>query len=351
MAARHWHFTINNWNEEDITTINMNIDKFTYIIYGKEIAPSTGTPHLQGYVCLTSKKTLKTAQSLISNKKPHMSVCKGTPEQNKDYCSKEDPNPFEYGTLPAGKGERTDLAAMFNWIEEERPTILEIARSYTPQWCAHYKEIEQCLLSSYPLRCAYNKTIDRFIDMITSPRSSKTHVTWIHGKSGSGKTFQAWNLYPEKGFKYPKMNNNKWWCGLENQKVIIWDDFRPNKETPFNYMLNLMDEKPMRIETKNGGRSFIAENIIFTSIHTPEELYHCLEVNEDLYQFKRRINRYIEMENRVIVSDAIDPFINQDMDIETSFNHPPRPNVEWDAPIQRALLPTYIDPDYDLYLS
>jgi len=50
-------FTVNNYRSEWIQQI-LSIPKTRYIIVGEEIAPSTKTKHLQGYVYFETQKTL-----------------------------------------------------------------------------------------------------------------------------------------------------------------------------------------------------------------------------------------------------------------------------------------------------
>jgi len=47
---RNWVFTLNNYKDEDLARLAKPYEQVKYIAYGKEIAPGTGTPHLQGYV-------------------------------------------------------------------------------------------------------------------------------------------------------------------------------------------------------------------------------------------------------------------------------------------------------------
>lgn len=55
-------------------------------IVGKEICPTTGTPHLQGFIALN--KPMRISEIKILGK-PHFESCKGDEEQNVKYCSKE----------------------------------------------------------------------------------------------------------------------------------------------------------------------------------------------------------------------------------------------------------------------
>lgn len=81
---RAYCFTINNYNDDDIARLD-SVD-CQYIVYGREVAPTTGTPHLQGYVHFSAGKSVSAARKLV---KGHLTPAKGTAEQNFDYCTKE----------------------------------------------------------------------------------------------------------------------------------------------------------------------------------------------------------------------------------------------------------------------
>lgn len=55
MAAKTWKFTLNNWTPKDRELFE-NLD-CNVIVFGEEVAPSTGTPHLQGHI--TFKRTYR----------------------------------------------------------------------------------------------------------------------------------------------------------------------------------------------------------------------------------------------------------------------------------------------------
>ena len=49
MQRTCWNFTINNYTQADLDQLQAVPDSSPYaIVYGKEVAPTTGTPHLQG---------------------------------------------------------------------------------------------------------------------------------------------------------------------------------------------------------------------------------------------------------------------------------------------------------------
>lgn len=69
-ALINWRFTLNNWRQEDFEFLDkLHLDgKVKYIIYGKEIAPTTGTPHLQGFLQLPKKLRLGGVKKLLGDK-------------------------------------------------------------------------------------------------------------------------------------------------------------------------------------------------------------------------------------------------------------------------------------------
>lgn len=92
--AIRWCFTLNNYTESDISSIVPILqDKCRLGIFGKEVGDS-GTPHLQGYLEFKSKSRPMSVFKSIS--KIHWEKAKGNKEQNIDYCSKYDKNPFTH---------------------------------------------------------------------------------------------------------------------------------------------------------------------------------------------------------------------------------------------------------------
>jgi len=83
-----------------------------YVIFQLEEGEN-GTPHYQGYVELTGARTYSWFHNAFV--KCHVERRKGTRDQARDYCRKEDSRkegPFECGDWSSGgAGSRTDLAA------------------------------------------------------------------------------------------------------------------------------------------------------------------------------------------------------------------------------------------------
>lgn len=117
--GKYWVFTLNNYTQADQDALEAlsNTDQVSYLVYGREVAPTTNTPHLQGYVIFTSAVRRSRAKSLLNNR-AHLERAAGTPTQASDYC-KKDGDFSEYGNLPpATRGRRSDWDRFREWVSD-----------------------------------------------------------------------------------------------------------------------------------------------------------------------------------------------------------------------------------------
>lgn len=105
--TRAWCFTLNNPQVEPERPPNVQ-----YLIFGREIAPATGTPHLQGFVYFTKPQRLSGCQAWLPT--AHWTACDGTPEQNITYCKKGG-DFLEQGDPPAPRGKKSGDVERARW--------------------------------------------------------------------------------------------------------------------------------------------------------------------------------------------------------------------------------------------
>lgn len=77
------------WNSYEEQHINKIKEKFQYIIYGKEICPTTKKKHLQGYCYFKNAKSMSAVKKIFKDNAIHLEPAKGSVAQNIKYCSKE----------------------------------------------------------------------------------------------------------------------------------------------------------------------------------------------------------------------------------------------------------------------
>lgn len=92
--SRAYTFTINNHTFEDLCdVVNLVAD---YIVFGFEVGED-GTPHIQGYVHFSNARHFKSVSKMLP--RAHIEVAKGSPIQNRTYCTKGGEY-YEFGECP-----------------------------------------------------------------------------------------------------------------------------------------------------------------------------------------------------------------------------------------------------------
>lgn len=264
--ARAWCFTLNN--PADHTTI-FAILNARYAVYQMERGEQ-GTLHAQGYAEFQRPMRLAALKKLLPT--AHFAIRRGTREQARAYCMKEDSRvegPFEHGLFSSGgSGARNDLADLKRKIDEGA-SMEEIADE-------HFKEY---------LR--YERGIQNYKRLKQPKRTWKTQVILLVGQPGSGKSHWARENYPDAYYK----QNSKWWCGYDGQETVIMDDFYG--WLPWSVLLNIMDCYPTMVETKGGNVNFVAKTLIITSNADPNTWYDYKNAHMNWAALERRFDKYI----------------------------------------------------------
>ena len=109
--ALGWCFTWCNYPEDWKEILVPGFQDCEWVagyIVGREIAPSTGTPHLQGY--LRFAKGHKARPMGLLPKTVHWIAAKGDIAANVAYCSKEDEEPLIHGVCVTAKRQRYTIS-------------------------------------------------------------------------------------------------------------------------------------------------------------------------------------------------------------------------------------------------
>lgn len=193
--AKHWQFTLNNPTDDEREIIDALGEGPTtsYVIYGEEVGAS-GTPHLQGHVSFTARRTFAQAKAAIAGR-AHLEVVRLL-QRHIDYC-KKDGRYREFGSPPtsevSGSGERNDLAdfratvasGVFGSPElrEKHPTVMA-------RYPAFARSVVRDLFPSrdfvdLPLRAWQQHVVD-ICDAAVHPRK----IYFVVDRAGnSGKTY------------------------------------------------------------------------------------------------------------------------------------------------------------------
>lgn len=152
--SRSWILTLNNWTIVNYQAIRA-LAGIVYGVLGKEIAPETKTPHLQGYLYLKNPTTLRALKRKITKSKggtPHLEIARGTPQQNRKYCTKGKPylilhssfveNDYEeWGQLPR-PGARSDIQGLLKAARKTNNNT-ELWKKFPQEMTKYYKAVER----------------------------------------------------------------------------------------------------------------------------------------------------------------------------------------------------------------
>lgn len=136
--AKRWVFTINNpvgWLEG-----LGECEWIQYACWALEEAPTTGTPHWQGYLECTTKRDMNAVISLLRIAGyPNVLVARGTQMENRRYCAKSG-QLYELGDPDDGQGQgkRSDLRDMFEDIKKGVP-VVDLASKYPHNYIRYFR--------------------------------------------------------------------------------------------------------------------------------------------------------------------------------------------------------------------
>lgn len=132
--------TINNFTEDDeLRARTLAESSCKYAIIGREIAPTTGTPHLQCFFNLSRGQRFRRLTSLLGPR-VHIEASKGTDLDNQKYCKKGN-NFQEYGS-PQGQGKRNDLLQLIEEIKKGSG-LVELCENFTASFIRYHSGIEK----------------------------------------------------------------------------------------------------------------------------------------------------------------------------------------------------------------
>lgn len=250
--TRLFVFTVNNYSDEDIVFLE-NILQYgvKYVIFGKEVAPSTLTPHLQGALYFNNRVTCKQVSNLL--KTAHIESANGTFDEVFEYCKKEN-NWFEYGEKPLSSIEKGFLE-QDRWSEAKHLALQGNISDIDPQiYIAHYNSLKAIMRDNL----SFIKDLD------------KPCGIWIQGLSGCGKSTRAREMAP---LAYTKPLN-KWWDGYLDEEDVILDDVDKTHQNWIGHFLKYWTDKWAFIgEMKGTSRRIRPKRFIITSQYMISQIF------------------------------------------------------------------------------
>ncbi len=287
--AIRWAFTLNNYTEDELRSLKewLELPLTRCAVVGMEQGEK-GTPHLQGYIELSTKQRLNQLKTV--NQRIHWEKAKGDRTQNYVYCTKE-------GNIWFKKGDEITWEA-HRRSDEKWETIRSLVKDGKLQEIEAKYPREYLIYERQYQRMAAEETMKRL--GIFEGDLKKKNV-WLWGAPGTGKSRWANSQCPIINI-YRKMAS-KWWDGydINTHKMILIEDWPSLQELDMGHHIKLWSDRyPFRGETK-GGMVTIDPNtpMVITSNYPIDQ---CFKPG-DIDAIKRRFTM-IELteENKVLIN-------------------------------------------------
>jgi len=240
-----------------------------YMCAGEEVAPTTGTPHLQGYI--SWKKETRFA-SLAKKWHCTFLVANGNDHENRAYCSKtrpgKDPVPNkvfrEWGEPKVTSEEGGRAGGHLGGEAEKR-------RWEDARLAAKEGRMEDIPADIYIRYCKNLEWIRAQNEPVPKDLDGELKHVWIHGPAGVGKSRVARIL---SGGNFYSKNLNKWWDGYKGQPFVVIDEVSTKNAEWMGDLLKIWaDRYAFNSETKGSSRVIRPICIIVTSNYSINELW------------------------------------------------------------------------------
>ena len=281
MSYRSFTFTRNNYSN---TEFEDNL-QCRYIVYGKEIGEKEGTPHLQGFVMFTNKRSLQAIRKLFKgchvlpsyDSYSAMLYCKKGEQSSKEWKKFHENGPnygknadfTERGKPPMSRKQKGQKG------KEYWENILKLAKA------GDHDQIDA------EIQIKFAKTLDYIYNKEQTKKrkyvDTEIKHEWYYGPTGTGKSRKARTENPEA---YLKMCN-KWWDHYQDEEVVLIEDFDKNHKVLCHHLKIWADRYPFLAEFKGGARKIRPKKIIVTSNYSPKDIW---EEDQDLEPILRRFH-------------------------------------------------------------
>lgn len=312
--AKHWCFTWND-NENKLTSediVDVLAKYCSYLVFQEERGDED-TKHYQGYAEFLKSYRLTGLQKLTLPHRPHWERRKGTRDQAREYCMKEDTRvdgPWEAGEKPwdsKSQGKRNDLESLALMVKDGASDA-EIFDAQPGTATRYLKNLQAVRFIFKPVR------------------DHDLEVTLLYGPPGTGKTRLFWDTFPT-GWSVP-VGKDLWFTGYQGEKEVLIDDFAGN--IGLTQLLQLIDRYPVQLATKGYHVWWCPNIIVFTSNCHPCSWYN-YESRQDSYKALKR--RFTHVFNFVEGADPeelnVEEFF-ENMKVGEKYKNPYRGPQNWD---------------------
>lgn len=294
----------------------------TYVVFGVETAPTTGTLHWQGYTEFEKVKRFGQVRALFEG--IHVEYRVGSQQQAIDYCkglsAGKTPNEVvhEDGTPTANvAGKRNDLSAAVDVFKEGGMSALA-------------EELPDMVIK-------YHRGFDALAKYLKPPVKPVPHITLCFGPPRIGKTRVFYDeTSPDNQWATP-VTNGLWFDGYIGQEDVLFDDFDGKRShTSLRDLLRILDRYPIQVGVKGSHVWWVPKRIYITTNFFPRDWYDWETREQQWPALVGRVDRVVwfkskERGTKPVVINRPDPELSIDVVEDGLWEH------FWNGPNGRQL--------------
>lgn len=214
--SKRWAFTLNNPGDWTPQTDGDRNGEIAFMVWQTERG-AEGTTHIQGYVRFHSRKRLNTAKNLLGNAGLHLEIARGSEEDNRRYCTKEDTraegtagtvNPDNYDAQEGKQGRRSDLEGIAEQCRAGH-SLRNIAQEHPGDFIRYHAGIAALHAQVAP----------------APPAERIVMVTVLWGDTGVGKTHRVMNAVAAEDLYIVSGRGRDPWGMYRGEQVLLMDEF------------------------------------------------------------------------------------------------------------------------------
>jgi len=247
MTSRTWVYTLNNYNDEEIAKLKL-LSTRRHRCCAEISAGDPPTPHLQGAITFMRSYRLSQLSKLFP--RAHWEIAKVSDPEN--YCIKGE---ILINVQQSEQGKRSDINGLVADLKRRVP--------------------DSELVESHPgLVLRYPRGIAAITSALRAPSDKwfNTTVEVYWGPPGSGKSRKCREIDPDLYSVHPCTEGaTVWFDGYCYEPTILFDDYYGGIR--YEFLLQLLDGYPMRVQVKGGFVQRAWTRVLFTSNRPPTMWY------------------------------------------------------------------------------
>lgn len=243
-AAKRWIFTFNNYELDDFDYLCSVYEKgdLEYLVFGLEIAPTTGTPHLQGFVITKQPQRLTWLRNNLAS--CHFDVARGNNDEASEYCKKDKPDSdiFEFGSYAGqGQGKRSDLRSFMDSVDAGIREELALMQEHPEVWAKYRGFCMEYLTATRPQPAVPNHPLRpwqiRLNNILIGPVDPRAIIFVVDRRGNSGKTWYAkYHRQTYGNSHYMRMSSEaNMAMMMDYEKKVVFFDIPRSKQEHFSY--------------------------------------------------------------------------------------------------------------------